>query len=106
MEWIDCFDAIKLAMGDKKSITIQELARWSEIYLEEHPNYYIEKTRQDLLHEMNYKRIYIEDQEYGSDIIHLQESINCPICGDKQYKFPDVERFEKMLEIIKIWNSK
>lgn len=106
MKWIDCFDAIMMAMGDKKSITIQELAKWSEKYLEENPNHYVEKTRQDLYHEQTCKRIYIEDQEYGSDIIHLQETINCPICNEIHYKFPDIKKFELMLEKIKIWNSK
>lgn len=106
MKQIDCFDAIKMAMGDKKSITIQELAKWSENYLEKHPSHYVERTRQDLFHEQAFKRIYIKNQEFGSDIIHLQESVECPICGETHYKFPDVEKFEQLKIGIEIWNSK
>lgn len=98
MKLLSAWDAIQNTMRElgKDSITTFELNKWANKYVKEHPNVFVERSTDDIgyYHDNNY--IYWESRVSDSNIIHRQETIRCPICGDTHYKYPDVKKFELM----------
>ena len=90
----------------KEDITIYELNMWCNKYQEEHPDVYLCHTRADLNHAHGCGFIWHEIKHEGSDILHKQESIVCPVCGDKHYKYPDTKKFEKIVGLNELLGKK
>jgi len=107
MKELETWDAMQLAFEyyKKDSITVLELNQWSDIYQDEHPDTYVHLCRDDIAYEHQCKNIWWEIRDFGSDILHKQASVICPICGDRHYKYPDVKVFEELIRKIEIWNS-
>lgn len=98
MKELELYEALPIIREElgKDSITILELNMWVIKYQKEHPDIYVNNTRLDIghAHECNY--IWWEIRNEGSDILHKQESLNCPCCGEKIYKYPNTEHFENV----------
>ena len=116
MKELDTWDAMQLAFEHykKDSITVGELNTWSDKYQKDHPDIHVYMiTRVDIHHEHGCNRIYLEIKHDGPDIIHKQESVQCSICGDWHYKYPDTEKFDLIVKQLKnlnelenLWSSK
>ena len=115
MKELDTWDAIKWAFEHykKDSITIGELSQWTDKYGKEHPDTYTYICRDDIHHEHGCNRIWLEINHSGPDVIHKQDRVQCSICGDWHYKYPDTEKFDlivKQLDNLKqlenLWSSK
>jgi hypothetical protein len=106
MKEIDTWDAMQLAFKHykKDSITVGELNQWSNEHQMEHTDTYLYICRDDIHHEHDCKRIYWEIVHQGHDLLHKQESIICPVCEVNHYKYPDVEMFEKIVEMRNLVN--
>lgn len=107
MKELDTWDAMQMAFEyyNKDSITVLEFNQWVDKYQEEHPDTYAYICRNDIHHEHDCRRIWWEIKYQNSDILHKQETIECPICGDTHYKYPDIEKFEIIQKATKLWNS-
>ena len=102
MKVLDAWDAIQMAWEHykKDSITVLELHEWCDMYEEEHPKSLPYICRDDIHHEHDCVRIWWEIVDQGADIIHKQESLICPCCDKRSYKFPHTDRFEKIVEMV------
>lgn len=107
MKELDTWDALQMAFEyyKKDSISIFELYQWIDKYQDKHPEVYLHICRDDIHHEHGCNRIWWEIRYNASDLLHRQESIECPICGETHFKFPNTKNFEKMKKLIKILNS-
>ena len=103
MKELDTWDAMQMAFEHykKNSITVLEFHEWCDKYQEDHPEFYTYICRNDIHHEHDCGRIWWEIRDQKSDILHKQETINCPCCGCYISKFPNVEHFEKVVEMTK-----
>ena len=103
MKELDTWDAMQMAFEHykKDSITVGELSKWSDKYGEEHPDTYTYICRDDIHHEHGCNRIWLEINHSGPDVIHRQESVQCSICGDWHYKYPDTETFDLIVKQLK-----
>jgi len=106
MKIIDTWTAIQMAVGEQDRIGLRDFNVWCEDYLRKNPDVYIENTRNDLWNENHAMRIYLETNDFQIEVIHIQDSIRCPICGNPIYKHPFVDKFEELKTKIDKWNSK
>lgn len=107
MKEIELYELLPMIWEElgKKSITVLELNEWCNKYNEEHPDVYINRTRTDIHHAHGCNYIWFEIRHEGSDILHKQERVQCLICGDWHYKYPDTEKFKIVKKGNIIWNS-
>jgi uncharacterized Zn-finger protein len=98
MKELELYEVLPMIRKDlgRDTITVYDLNIWCQIHEKDHPDIYINRTRNDIHHAHNSNFIWLECPNEGSDILHKQESLKCPICGEKLFKHPDVEKFEKM----------
>jgi hypothetical protein len=98
MTEIDTWDLLQTAFEDlkKNSITVLEFNQWCDKYQDTHPESYTYVSRDDIHHEHDCGRIWWEINYQESDILHKQESLECPCCGEYVNKYPNTKRFEKM----------
>ena len=89
----------------KDTVIIPDMIRWCRNYEEKNPDSYINRSRNDILHAHNSNFIWLETKHEGSDIVHKQESLYCPCCGDKMYKFPNTRHFEAVTEMGKVMSK-
>jgi hypothetical protein len=83
----------------KDTCTMQELYHAVENYRKKH-NVYVEYNNDTLIWTINVNA----DKFYWchkDDLIHKQESHICHCCGSKHYKYPDVEKFNKIIKFHK-----
>lgn len=115
MKTLDTWDALQMAFEyhKKNSITIAELNEWNDMYAEKHPEIYSYISRLDIMHEHECNRVWFQFNIDGPDFIHKQESILCTTCGTTHYKYPNIEVYEKIVEMLshvkkleELWNSK
>ncbi len=104
MKEFDTWDAIQMAFEyyKKDSITVLELNQWTDKYLEDHPDINLYICRNDIHHEHECKRIWLEIRYQESDILFKQETIRCPVCKEPHYKFPNTEIFEAIKTAMKL----
>ena len=104
MKELDTWDAMQMAFEHykKDSITVLEFHEWCDKYQEDHPEYYAYICRNDIHHEHDCGRIWWEIKYQGSDILHKQETLNCPCCDRISYKYPHTDRFEKIKEMVEV----
>ena len=106
MKELELYEALPIMMEElgKKSVSVYELNMWVNKYQEEHPDIYINSCRIDIGHAHGCGYIWWEIRNEGSDMIHWQESIRCPISGVRIKKYPNTVHYEKtkqMIEAIK-----
>ena len=106
MKELELYEVLPQMMEElgKKSVTVYEMNMWTRKYQEEHPDTYINNTRVDIGHAHGCGYIWWEIKDEGSDVLHWQESIICPISGVKITKYPNTVYYEKtrqMIEAIK-----
>jgi len=115
MKELDTWEAMQMAFEHykKDSITVLEFNQWCDKYGEEHPDTYSYICRDDIHHEHECGRIWWEIRNDETDILHKQESVQCMTCGSRHYKYPNVEIYEKIVEMLShikkledLWSSK
>jgi len=116
MKELELYEVLPLIWEElgKTSISVYELNMWAQGYEAENKDIYISRTRVDIHHAHGCNYIWFEiNHEGSSDILHKQERVQCSICGDWHYKYPDTEKFDlivKQLDNLKqlenIWSSK
>ena len=102
MKEIELYELLPIMMEElgKKSVTVYELNMWESKYREANPDIYPNITRVDIGHAHGCGYIWWEIRDEGSDILHWQESIICPISGTKIRKYPNTVHFNKTKEMI------
>ena len=102
MKEFDTWEAMQMAFEyyEKDTITVGELNLWCEKYMDEYPEMYVRICSDDIHYEHDCGRIYWEIVHQQSDLIHKQESIQCTTCGTRHYKYPNVELYEKISEML------
>jgi hypothetical protein len=115
MKELDTWDAMQMAFEyyKKDSITVGEFNQWCDKYGEKHPDTYTHICRNDIAHEHECRRIWWEIRNDKPDLLHKQENVQCTTCGTRHYKYPNVEYFEKLIEMLShlkkledLWSSK
>ena len=102
MKELDTWDAMQMAFEHykKDSITVGELNTWSDKYQKDHPDTYTYICRNDISHEHECNRIYLEIINDAPDIIHRQEVVKCPCCGCQILKYPNRDYYDKVVKMV------
>lgn len=97
---------LKLTTGeDRNSLTFGELNKWASHFQKMNPKVYLQITRNDIMWEYDMKNIYMEIKHDKPNVIILQEYFKCPICSERHYKYPDVEKYKRMKGLADQLNS-
>jgi len=103
MKELELYEILPMVRKDlgKDDISVLELNRWCDKFYENNRDIYLNTCRNDIGHAHGCGFIWWEIRDEGSDILHKQESIICPISGTKISKHPNTVYFEKTKAMIK-----
>jgi hypothetical protein len=97
MKTIGAYEVIRAILATKDRCEISDIVRYREEYYNSHPD---EDICFEIYRDAIFYDIYRHNDElywdYKNGFIIRQETIYCPICGSKYYKYPENEMFNNM----------
>ena len=86
-----------MLLAEKDSCSISEVNQLSNEYMKDHPDTYIDSCRDTFYYYLNmYPDLYYWD--YKAELIHKQAVIMCKFCGKIYRKYPDIEKYNAIVE--------
>lgn len=99
MKEVDLYTVLKEWFETHDTCTVSELYDWVHKYREKH-NCYVPYHRDEydyVIHTLGNDEFY-EDKENDRPIIRKQEVFYCSCCGVKIKKYPDVDKYNKVVK--------
>ena len=100
MKTVNAYDVIMAILETKDHVTFYDINMYREAHYKTHPDEYLEIDRNSVLSAVDCAPevlYWVCDARHDNDRIIRQEVFVCPCCGNKILKYPDVERYDKLV---------
>jgi len=92
MKELDADDVVRMVLEKQETCSMRDISEFKEKYEKEHPDTYVCIYRDNVEYvKQAYRTEFYWDEKRG--VFIKQESIICPCCGVKHYKYPDTAKF-------------
>jgi hypothetical protein len=96
MKELQGYEVVEEILKKQDTCGVRDMNEFKAAYEKKHPDTYVCVTRDDIYHIMSvYKDVFYWDNK--REVFIKQHEIKCPVCGDTHYKFPNEEKFKKIL---------
>lgn len=96
MKELSLYDALKIYFETHDDSPIPDVIEWIREYSQKHFTYisYHRDIWNHVFYTLARDEYYLDEKE---NMIRKQQSIFCPCCGTEHFKYPNIEKFNKII---------